>query len=160
MRPAAFPPISPVCLEAVKRAPSGLNAQTIADFMGRKYHTLMSELSSQPGHKLGADMLLPIASLTGSTAIMNFLARELGGVYVSIPSHVGRSDLVDALLACVKKFGEFVVEAGEGIAHGEIASDEYLRISKEGQEAMSAILKVMELVRVAHENGPRQDQPD
>ncbi len=157
--PALFPPVSPICLEAVKHAPSGLNAATIADLLGRNYNTLMSELGSQPGHKLGADLILPIASLTRSQAIMNFLARELGGVYVSVPALAGKNELVDSLLASVKEFGDFAAEAGQGIADGVLASEEYLRICKEGQEAMSAILQVMELARKAHENKSGQRSP-
>jgi hypothetical protein len=43
------------------RAPSGLDARTIAELAGySSYQTMMSELSGQPGHKLGADKLLPL----------------------------------------------------------------------------------------------------
>ncbi len=40
-------------------------------------------------------------------AIMNFFARELGGVYVHVPAHVGKCELVDSLIHSVKEFGEF-----------------------------------------------------
>ncbi|MDR0882376.1 MAG: hypothetical protein LBP55_07520 [Candidatus Adiutrix sp.] len=34
--------------------PSGLDSETMASLLGKPYATLMSELSGQPGHKLGA----------------------------------------------------------------------------------------------------------
>lgn len=152
MNARPFPSVVPVCHEAVKNAPSGLTARSIADFLGRDYQTLMSELSGQRGHKLGADLLLPIAALTKSPAIMNFLARELSGVFVSVHAEPGQNELVDSLLACVREFGEFAAEVSTDIADGKLPPDQYMRICKEGQEAMSAILQVMELARKAHEH--------
>lgn len=146
-----FPSVVPVCHEAVKNAPSGLTARSIADFLGRDYQTLMSELSRQSGHKLGADLLLPIATLTKSPAIMNFLARELGGVFVAVPLGAGQNELVHSLLASVREFGEFAAEVSTDIADGQLPTNQFSRICKEGQEAMSAILQVMELARKAHE---------
>ena len=54
------PSIVAVLHELVKKAPSGLTASTIASLVGRDYQTLMSELSRQPAHKLGADLVLPL----------------------------------------------------------------------------------------------------
>ncbi len=79
---AEFPSLTAVLHELVKHAPSELTARTIAELAGKDYNTLMSELSRQPGHKLGADLLLPLMELTGSDAPLNFLARERGGVFV------------------------------------------------------------------------------
>ena len=38
--------LSTICREAVKKAPSGLSAEAIADLVGKKYKTLMSELAT------------------------------------------------------------------------------------------------------------------
>ena len=49
-----------VCREAVKHAPNGLSATAVAEKLGMRYSTLMSQLSGHDAHKLGADMLVPI----------------------------------------------------------------------------------------------------
>lgn len=146
------PSLAAVCHGAVKNAPSGLTASSIAELIGRDYNTLMSELSGQKGHKFGADLVLPVLRVTGSLAPMNFLARELGGVFICIPHTVGQNALVNSLLASVREFGEFAAETSADIADGKLPADQYTRICKEGQEAASAILKVMELARLAFEN--------
>ncbi|MGD9643975.1 MAG: hypothetical protein AB7V08_14750 [Elusimicrobiales bacterium] len=74
-----YPPLSPILHGLVKRAPSGIGAQSIADMLGWNYPTMMSELSGQPGHKLGVDKLLPIMDVTDGDAPMHFLARERAG---------------------------------------------------------------------------------
>lgn len=81
-----FPSAAAVMHQAVLRAPSGLDTRTIAEVAGyTNYNTMMSELSRQPGHKLGADMLLPLMDAAGSNAPVEFLARERGGVFLVLP---------------------------------------------------------------------------
>ena len=145
------PSLTAVCHAAVKNAPSGLGTKTIADLLGRDYNTMMSELSRQSGHKFGADLVLPVMQITGSLAPMNFLARQLGGVFICLPHEAGQNALVDSLLTCVREFGEFAAEAAADIADGNLPADQYMRICKEGQEAATAIMKVMELARLAYE---------
>ena len=74
-----------LCQHAVKYAPNGISAEAVADALGMRYATLMSQLSAQPGHKLGAEIVLPIMQLTGASAPMHHLARQMGGVYVELP---------------------------------------------------------------------------
>lgn len=51
-----FPSLAAVVHQMVLRAPSGLDTHTIADVAGySNYNTMMSEISRQPGHKLGAE---------------------------------------------------------------------------------------------------------
>lgn len=152
MRPASdYPSPVPLLHALVKKAPSGLDAATIARLLGREYATLMSELSGQPGHKLGLDLLLPLMELTGSDEPLHWMARERGGIYVSVPYTVGKSELVEGLVASVKEFGEFAAETGQDIADGRLPADQLQRIQKEGQEALTAILAVMDMACKAHE---------
>ena len=58
------PSLSAVCHAIVKRAPSRVPAETIANLLGYKtYFTMMSELSGQPGHKLGANMSMSFVTM-------------------------------------------------------------------------------------------------
>ncbi len=148
---ADFPSLTAVLHELVKHAPSELTARTIAELAGKDYNTLMSELSRQPGHKLGADLLLPLMELTGSDAPLNFLARERGGVFVPIRPDATAAELGPAILSSVKEFGEYAAEAAQDIADGHIPADRLACIIKEGQEAATAIVTFMELVRAVHQ---------
>lgn len=158
---AEFPSLTAVLHELVKHAPSELTARTIAELAGKDYNTLMSELSRQPGHKLGADLLLPLMELTGSDAPLNFLARERGGVFVPLRPDATAADLGPAILKSVREFGEYAAEAAQDIADGKIPADQLQRILKEGQEAAAAIVTFMELSRAVHQRqyGSRRASP-
>ena len=140
--------LTSICQAAVKNAPNGLSPEQIADLLGCSYATLMSELSGQPGHKLGAERMLGLMKTTGSIAPLQFMARELGGVFVELPQ-CGASchELTRSVVDSIREFGEFASEVSRSLEDGVITSDELARISKEGQEALSAILRVMRLAR-------------
>lgn len=148
-----FPSLTAVVHETVRRAPSGLNAKTIAEIVGyTNYNTMMSEISRQPGHKLGADMLLPLMDATASHAPMHFLARELGGVFVHIPQASPESgEMVQQLAAVIKECSDFFTESAQDISDGDIPADQLARMQKEGHEALTAITKLLQLAQRMHE---------
>lgn len=148
----SFPSLTAVVHRTVLRAPSGLDARTIAEVAGYNYNTMMSEISRQPGHKLGVDMLLPLMDAAESSAPLEFLARERGGVFLNLPAPAeGSGDLVASLANSVKEFGEFAAETATSIADGDLPRDQLDRIQKEGHEAVEAIMAMMKLARVTHE---------
>jgi len=148
-----FPSLVAVVHQMVLRAPSGLDTRTIADVAGyNNYNTMMSEVSRQPGHKLGADMLLPLMDAADSSAPVKFLARERGGVFLPLPDPAqGGGELVSTLAASIKEFGDFASEAAADIADGDLSREKLDRITKEGQEAVEAVLAMMRLARTTHE---------
>lgn len=144
--------LTAICQAAAKNAPNGLSAEQIADLVGCSYATLMSELSGQPGHKLGAERMLALMKTTGSVAPIQFMARELGGVFVEMPQcGAGCHEITRSLLESIREFGEFASEVGKSLEDGTITPEELARISKEGQEALAAILRVMTLAREKQE---------
>ncbi len=144
--------LTAICQAAVKNSPNGLSTEQIADLVGCSYATLMSELSGQPGHKLGAERMLALMKSTGSSAPIQFMARELGGVFVEMPQGVnGNHELTRSLLESIREFGEFASEVGKSLEDGTITAEELARINAEGQEALSAILRVMRLSREQQE---------
>lgn len=149
----SYPSLTAVCHQTVLRAPSGLDARTIAELVGYgSYQTMMSELSGQPGHKLGADKLLPLMDVCGSDAPLEFLARERHGVFLKLqPPAEGTGELVQSLAASIREFGEFAAETAQNISDGDLPRDQLDRITKEGQEAVEAILRMMKMARVTHE---------
>ena len=156
-----FPSLAAVCHHMALRAPSGLPAHTIAELAGySNYHTMMSELSGQPGHKLGADKLLALMDACASDAPVEFLARERGGAFIRMPEPAEcNAGLVRGLAVSVKEFGEFAAETAADIEDGDIPRDQLDRITREGQEAVEAILSMMKLARATHEAqySPRPD---
>ncbi|HMM38998.1 MAG TPA: transcriptional regulator [Desulfovibrio sp.] len=146
MRPT-FPSLAAVLHQLVKRAPSGLRAETIADMLGKPYATLMSELSSQPGHKLGADLVLPLMEAAGSDAALHFLAREMGGAFVRLPEAApGVEPVQRQCLVAVKEFGELVARTAGGLADGELSERDRRDILREGHEAVTAIMALLRQV--------------
>lgn len=147
-----FPSLAAVCHQMVKDAPSGLDAATIAELCGKPYATLMSELSRQPGHKLGADMVAPLMDLCDSDLPLTFLARLRGGVFISLGclSGNGSGPLMRQLAQSVKEFGEFAAETAKDISDGDIPKDQLDRIIKEGHEAVEAIMAMVTLARNTH----------
>jgi len=131
---------------------SSLSVKEIAAHLGKPYHTLMSELSYQEGHKLGIEFLLPIMKITNNHKAMNYLARELGGTFIMVDMDSSKSDdvLTLSLISSVKEFGEFVGEFANHLADGIIDKGEIERINKEGQEALNAIMQLMQLAKEVH----------
>lgn len=148
-----YPSLAAVAHRMVLRAPSGLDARTIADVAGyTKYSTMMSELSRQPGHKFGADMLLPLMDAADSNAPITFLARERGGIFLLLPEPAqGGSDLVQSLADAIKAFGEYAACAADRIADGEIDSEEMAKIDRETSDVMEAVLSFRKLARITHD---------
>ncbi|MGE4539054.1 MAG: phage regulatory CII family protein [Desulfovibrio sp.] len=139
-----YPDISPILHALVKRAPSGLGAQTVANMLGWRYATMMSELSGQPGHKCDVNKLLPVMDITGSDEPMHFLAREMGGVFIRLPTiEEGDNPVQQQCLIAVKEFGELIAACAEALADNTIEPDERARILKEGHEAVTAIMALL-----------------
>lgn len=133
-----------LCQHAVKYAPNGIAAEAVAEALGMRYATLMSQLSAQPGHKLGAEIVLPIMVATGCRAPIRHMAAELGGVFMELPSVSARNDAVtQGLVASVREFGEFAAQVAQSIDDGVIRQEELRRISADGMEAVTAILQVI-----------------
>ena len=100
--------------------------------------------------KLDADWLLPIMATTGSVEPLQFMAREMGGVFGKVKPCTGTGDLMDTLISSVKEFGEYAAECAEDIRDGRLPRDQHDRILKEGQEALASIASMMQLVRAVH----------
>lgn len=145
--PYDYPPLTPILHQIVLRAPSGIDARSIADLIHVNYQTMMSELSGQPGHKCGVDRLLPLMAVTGSDAPMQFLARELGGVFIRLPEVCG--DVAPVQRQCmvaIKEFGELMAACAEALADGVLEPHEQAKIRKVGHEAVTAIMALLKLV--------------
>lgn len=144
--------LTALCQAMVKTAPNGLSAEQIAAVIGCPYPTMMSELSRQPGHKLGAERMLALMKATDCRAPMHHMARELGGVFVELqPAQAKGHELTRGLVESIREFGEFAGQTARALEDGSVSSTEAERIGKEGQEALTAILAVMEMAKNAQQ---------
>ena len=133
-----------LCRRAVKHAPNGLSAEAVAERVGMRYSTLLSQLSGHDAHKLGADLLVPLMLATGCRAPIRHMAAELGGVFVELPPVSALNDAVtQSLVGSVREFGEFAAQVAQAIDDGEIRREELDRILADGLDAVAAILQVM-----------------
>ncbi len=141
------PKLTPILHAMVLRSPTGIGAQTISDLVGKPYQTLMSELSGQHGHKVGADLVLSLMIAAGSDAPMHFLAREMGGVFIRLPGGAGAEHpLTEQVLRSVKEFGDLMSQCAEALADGRITGEERDRITREGHEVLTAVVTLLQVV--------------
>ena len=134
-----------ICQAMAKNAPNGLKFETLVKLVGKGYPALASELSQQPGHKLGAETMLQLMKTSEGREPMHYMARELNGAFVEFSVNGNSMHcLTRGMAECVKEFGEFIVEVAKSLEDGTITREELARIGTEGQEALTAILKVME----------------
>ena len=141
------PSITAILHELVKEAPSGLPAKFIAERVGREYNTLMSELSRQHGHKLGADLVLPLMKLTGSIQPLDVMAAEMGLVCVALPPAGEGCHLVHKqCMLAVQDFGKLMGETASALDDGTITPAERNAIAGKGYEALSAIVALLKAV--------------
>jgi hypothetical protein len=147
-----YPSLAEVLRQTVKRSASGIPAETVADLLGKPYATLMSELSGQPGHKLGADLVLPLMEITGSDAALHFLAREMGGAFVRLPQAApGAEPVQRQCLIAVREFGELVGRTAQALADDRLTAQERREILREGHEAVTAIMALLRQVEGGRE---------
>lgn len=151
--PKKHPSLVAVIHQCVLHAPNGLGAHEVLTLMGYdSYGTGMAELT-QEGRKFDADRVLPAMDATDSDAPLHFLARQRNGVFLHLPEPAqGGGALAEALAASAKEYAEFMQETAVSISDGRIPRDQLDRITKEGQEAVEAILAMMKLARITHED--------
>ena len=141
------PSLTAILHQDVLKAPSGLDAYTIAKLLPRNYNTLMSELGRAYGHKLGADLVVPLAKLTGSDNAVEHICRELGGEFVRIPEPwAKRPPSERQLVAAIREFSDFIQVVTTAYLDGKITHAEFARARKEGHESIAASLVLLDLM--------------
>ena len=148
MKSAQEPVLSAIFHPLVKKAPSGLSAETIASLLGRDYKTMMSELSRQPGHKLGADLVPRLLDLVDSDIPLQELARWRDGVFIKLPSVTGGDigPLTEQMVETVSKFALYLKTLSDSLLDGKIVEEERARITMDGHETIVAIVAIQQVV--------------
>lgn len=137
----------------VKAAPSKRTAKQIAHIIGRDYQTFMSELSRQPNHKLGADLVLPIMLLTGSMEGLKYLAAGMNAVCVKLPSSESVRPVHRQCLTAVDQFGQLMRSMAQALEDDTITSRERDEIRSKGYDALAAIVTLLKAVDMDADEG-------
>lgn len=150
-----YPSVRAVAHQMVLRAPSGLSAKVLWELVGyTNYNTMMSELSAQDKHKLGADMLLPLMDVCDSNAPVEFLAEERGGVFVKLsPVQTPTKSMTIQLASTVKECGEAAASGAAHIISGKVTKAQFAAFKKENREAIAALLALEFMMEQASEEG-------
>ena len=150
-----YPSVRAVSHQMVLRAPSGLSAKVLWEPAGyTNYNTMMSELSAQDKHKLGADMLLPLMDVCDSDAPAELIATERGGVFVKLPQVAAHTTSMTIQLAhTVKECSEAAAIAAVHLIDGKVTRAEFESFKKENREAIAALLALEHMMEQTSEEG-------
>jgi hypothetical protein len=126
----------------------------IAERVGRTESTLAKECSRyEEDHYPPLRMVVPLTLASDNDALVTYLARAVGGVFVRIESAVGRGVDQEHAARAVATFGSLLQEFGLALADGTITDQEADAIQHAGDEAITAIagltLYARERVRLA-----------
>ena len=139
-----YPSLTAVLQVAAKRAPNGMSVEQIADLVGRRYTTLLNELAQQPGHKLGADLVLPLMDATGSLKPMHFMARQMGGTFVRLPLvDTPVAEASQQTIAAMHDFAELLTAVTDALQDGRVTLGELELIGAKGDKAVRGILTLL-----------------
>lgn len=136
-----FDLLSEVLHEDVLDAPSGRKPKEIASAVGKAYVTLMNELKGQPGHKVSADLVLPLMLQTGSKRGLHFLAASMDSVVIDLP-RVGKGEdpLSRQAIQTVKEVGDVMESYLKASGDGDINLQDKRDVRKEIYEAVAALI--------------------
>lgn len=143
----SYPSVTAVVREVVKHAGNGVPAKQVADTVGLPYQTFMAQLGRRSGHKLDADLLLPLMQITDCCAPLELMAVEMGGVFVPLPD--ARHPVWTVQRQCmdsVKRFGDLMQRVAEAMEDGSIDDGERHEILRCGRETQVAILSLLHVV--------------
>lgn len=133
-----------------------LDARSIADLCGYKsYQTMMSELSRQPLHKLGADKILPMMDVMNSNYPLEWLAGQRNGVFVPLPAPGGGLQAAERqCIKSIKEFADLVQSVAQALTDNKLSASELENIRKEGRESIQAHLLLLNILEMECEKEP------
>lgn len=149
-----YPSLAAVFHAAVKYAPSGLSAEQIADRLGKNYPTLMCELSCQKGHKLAADLVLPLMDATGADEPLHFLAGQMGGVFVKLPEvDAPMQAMTRQTIDAMHTSAELLTAVADSLKDEKISLGELELIGKKSNAAITSMLQLLRMLERVQTNG-------
>ena len=135
---------------AVHDYPGGASALAVR--INKGVSTLCHELRGDGTAKLGLVDAVKLSHLTGSTAIVQAFAAELGGVFMPLAPAAQSGD-IEQLGQAAKEFGELAARYAQAVADGRITRNELVQLEREAIESIGAITTLLMGARARHEAG-------
>ncbi len=112
-------------------------------------------------HPLRGDLIVPLTLATRNYALINYLARECGGVFIQMPAveSADHGDIVRQTTTVVGEFGDVLADLRTALADGHISTSESDRVSVQAYEAIAETLRLVKLVHLkAHAPAPVKER--
>lgn len=136
--------------EIIAGNPNGKSPKQIAAFLGVSVPIVYkwAENPDGSGSPIPFNKAVQLSVYTGDLRLVEILAEELGGVFVSVnPKKLSIKDRTKSLLRLIKVFGDVAAASAEALADGKITDKEKKRIHKEAHELVQSAISFDEVVQ-------------
>lgn len=124
-----------------------MDSKAIADRIGTRHGYLAAAVNPDDDtHHLQARLLLPLMTVTGNKAPVEFLARAVGGVFVPLPPTVGDDCPRTSGLAIVRQLGCVVDETEQALSDGRIDPLDAAAIQRELARLLETVQRQVAVV--------------
>lgn len=127
---------------ALSSNPANLKGEAVARRMGIGTSSLYRWGESQA---IPLDRLVQFTLISRDLRPLQALCRLAGGTFVPVPGD--GSTLDQAAMAAIKEFGAFLEAQAKAILDGKVTDRELARIEREGEDAILAIVAIVEHTR-------------
>jgi len=112
----------------------------IAERIGRTESTLGKECSRYDDeHHPPLRLVVPLTIASENDALITYLARAVGGVFVRIEHEIGRGLEQERVARLVAQFGELLHRSGDAMADDTITTDEADQVEHAGNDVVTAV---------------------
>lgn len=125
-----------------------MSVDDIAARIGRPANYLRKATSQyDDAHPLRGDLIVPMTMATRNYAIVEHIAEQCGGVFFQMP-HVDAAnlDVIEHAGTAVREFGDVLAASARALADGRVTPEEAADFRNQGNEAIAAIAKFMQLI--------------
>lgn len=132
-------------IHAVVYETPGVTAKALAGTLGVRYGYLADSANpDREDTQFQARLIVPITLASGNDAIVKFICRRVGGVFVRLPNGAGSDELTARSL---KEVGDYLHAVAESGRDGKVTEAEANEIDRQVTEAVEALLSHARSVR-------------
>lgn len=115
-----------------------------ARLIGRSPQVLYNKFSESMANELTGREERALADAVGGDAYVQSVCAYFGGVFIPLPEGMaGNDDLFEDYLGIIKEMGELSKEFIAAKEDGEIDSNDFLRLKREGYDVVAAIQRFL-----------------
>jgi hypothetical protein len=108
------------------------------------------ESETGSGCRFPLKKLVPLIRATGDFSVLDQIEQSVDRVAIPLPkANASQDHIYRMALQTVKEFGDMMGSLDVGIADGKLSDDEIAKISREGNEAVQAIVSMLHTLTAA-----------